>query len=39
MAAPGTPICNLYLDMLARCGVACERFGDSTGRLAGLSRA
>lgn len=28
-----TPICNLYLDMLARCGVDRDRFGDSTGRL------
>jgi hypothetical protein len=37
MAAPKTPLCNLYLDMLARCGVGRERFGDSTGRLAGLS--
>jgi hypothetical protein len=31
-----TPICNLYVDMLARCGVARDRFGDSTGRLGGL---
>jgi hypothetical protein len=32
-----TPICNLYLDMLARAGVPLERFGDSSGRLAHLS--
>jgi hypothetical protein len=28
-----TPICNLYLEMLAGAGVAAESFGDSTGRL------
>lgn len=32
-----TPLCNLYLDMLARCGVSLDRFGDSTGRLAQLA--
>jgi hypothetical protein len=32
-----TPICNLYLDMLARVGAPLDRFGDSTGRLAQLS--
>ena len=36
VAADKTPICNLYVDMLARCGAAKDRFGDSTGRLAGL---
>jgi hypothetical protein len=36
VAGPKTPICNLYVDMLARCGVARDQFGDSTGRLAGL---
>jgi len=36
VAAEKTPICNLYVDMLARCGAARDRFGDSTGRLAGL---
>lgn len=36
VAAPKTPLCNLYLDMLARCGAPRERFGDSTGPLAGL---
>jgi hypothetical protein len=35
--AKKTPICNLYLDMLARAGVPVERFGDSTGRLDQLS--
>jgi hypothetical protein len=28
-----TPICNLYLDMVARAGVALKSFGDSTGPL------
>lgn len=28
-----TPLCNLYLDMMARSGVALEKFGDSTGPL------
>ncbi len=28
-----TPICNVYLDMLARAGVSLPSFGDSTGRL------
>lgn len=28
-----TPICNLYLEMLARVGVELPKFGDSTGRL------
>ena len=32
-----TPLCNLYLDMLGSVGVEEKRFGDSTGRLAGLS--
>jgi Protein of unknown function (DUF1552) len=32
-----TPIANLYLCMLDRMGVEAERFGDSTGRLAGLT--
>jgi hypothetical protein len=32
-----TPITNLYLDMLDRMGVREERFGDSNGRLAGLT--
>jgi hypothetical protein len=36
VAADKTPICNLYVDMLARCGAAKDRFGDSSGRLAGL---
>ena len=29
-----TPICNLYLDMMAMAGLEMEKFGDSTGRLA-----
>jgi hypothetical protein len=28
-----TPICNLYLEMLAALGVERSQFGDSTGRL------
>ncbi len=32
-----TPICNLYVDMLQRAGVKRSEFGDSTGRLKGLS--
>lgn len=32
----GTPLCNLYVSMLERMGVDVPRFGDSTGRLAGL---
>jgi hypothetical protein len=32
-----TPICNLYVDMLARVGVDCQQFGDSTARLDRLS--
>lgn len=35
--AHNTPLCNLYLDMLDRMGVQAERFGDSTGRLRGLT--
>jgi hypothetical protein len=29
-----TPVCNLYLDMMAMAGLELDRFGDSTGRLA-----
>jgi hypothetical protein len=32
----GTPLCNLHLSLLHRVGAAADRFGDSTGRLAGL---
>jgi len=32
-----TPICNLWLSLLDRMGVEAERFGDSTGRLTGLT--
>ena len=31
------PLCNLYVSMLDRMGIEVESFGDSTGRLAGLS--
>lgn len=34
-----TPICNLYVDMLRRAGVAIDQFGDSSGPLAGLPKA
>jgi hypothetical protein len=30
------PLCNLYVSMLQRLGIAAERFGSSTGRLRGL---
>lgn len=32
-----TPLCNLFLSMLERMGVEAPRFGDSTGRLTGLT--
>jgi hypothetical protein len=32
-----TPICNLYVDMMQRAGIDRSSFGDSTGRLEGLS--
>jgi hypothetical protein len=32
-----TPLCNLYVDMLQRAGIHKDSFGDSTGRLVGLS--
>jgi hypothetical protein len=32
-----TPVCNLFATMAERMGVTAEHFGDSTGRLAGLS--
>jgi hypothetical protein len=31
-----TPLCNLYTAMLERVGAPVDRFGDSTGKLAGL---
>jgi hypothetical protein len=31
-----TPMCNLFLTMMDRMGLAMEHFGDSTGRLQGL---
>jgi hypothetical protein len=33
---PDTPLANLYLTLLDACGVAADRFADSTGRLAGV---
>jgi Protein of unknown function (DUF1552) len=33
------PLCNLYVSMLQRLGIDAERFGSSTGRLAGLEMA
>jgi hypothetical protein len=35
--AEETPLTNLYVSMLKRMGVSVERFGDSTGELAGLA--
>ena len=35
-AAKKTPLCNLYLSMLQRMGIAEESFGDSTGPLDGI---
>lgn len=32
-----TPACNLYKSMLSRMGTPVERFGDSTGELAGIN--
>ena len=32
-----TPLCNLYVWMLQRLGVRVDKFGDSTGKLEGLS--
>ena len=32
--ATGTPLCNLYLSMLAKMNVKADRFGDSNGSLA-----
>jgi hypothetical protein len=31
-----TPMCNLFVTMMDRMGVPCDRFGDSTGPLEGL---
>jgi hypothetical protein len=37
VASPaGTPLCNLYVSMLDRMGIAVPHFGDSTGKLAAL---
>ncbi|MCA9052952.1 MAG: DUF1552 domain-containing protein [Planctomycetaceae bacterium] len=36
-APQDTPLCNLYLTLLDRFGVELESFGDSTGRLEGLT--
>ena len=35
-SAKNTPLCNLYVSMLERMGTPVPRFGDSTGRLAGV---
>ncbi len=35
-SSKNTPLCNLYVSMLQRMGTPVERFGDSTGPLAGL---
>lgn len=35
--ARNTPLCNLFLELLDRMGVQQQRFGDSTGRLPGLT--
>ena len=35
--ADETPLTNLYMTLLDKLDVPVERFGDSTGRLAGLS--
>ena len=32
----GTPLTNLYLDILERIGARTDRLGDSTGELAGI---
>lgn len=37
--AGGEPMCNLYVHLLRRAGVDCERFGDSTGECTVLGRA
>ncbi|WP_459556419.1 DUF1552 domain-containing protein [Lacunimicrobium album] len=37
IAPKQTPLCNLYLSMMDRMGVTLAHFGDSTGRLEGLS--
>ncbi len=36
MYPKNTPACNLYKSMLQRMGTPLERFGDSTGELAGI---
>lgn len=35
---PKTPLCNLFVSVLAGLGAPVERFGDSTGALEGLDR-
>ena len=35
--AKDTPLCNLYLSLMERLGIQANRFGDSTGKLPGLS--
>jgi hypothetical protein len=37
LASPtDTPLCNVYVSMLQKMGIGVDRFGDSTGPLAGL---
>ena len=33
-----TPMCNLHCEILARLGIAVDRFGDSTGGLPELGK-
>jgi hypothetical protein len=37
-AKKGPPLCNLFVTMLQRLGIEADRFGSSTGTLAGLER-
>jgi len=36
-APQDTPLCNLYLRLLDHFGIELDQFGDSTGRLEGLT--
>jgi len=35
----GTPLANLYVTILESLGVSVDKFGDSTGKIAGLNEA
>ncbi len=37
LSQPGTPLCNLYLNLLQRGGLHLDRFGDSSASLSGLA--